>query len=135
MEKPLEALNTNKIKKLGKKKPKNNGNTTNEAIIVEEVVPTPSTNTSTSSSSSRSSGDNIGCGGGFSYNGVPLQKGSCGREVYNLQKYLGIYQDGKFGNDTEKAVKGSQNLVSATPIGWTAGYGKVSEKDYKLAVK
>ena len=89
-----------------------------------------SSSSSSSSSPTSAQSNGVGCGGGFSYSGFPLKRGGCGREVYNLQKYLGIYQDGKFGRNTEKAVKNSQNLVSTTPIGWTAGYGKVSLSDY-----
>tara|TARA_R110000824_G_scaffold139685_14_gene305013 strand:+ start:1926 stop:2309 length:384 start_codon:yes stop_codon:yes gene_type:complete len=77
------------------------------------------------------SGSQKGCGGNYTNTTFPLQKGSCGNNVVILQKYLGITSDGKFGNNTEKAVKNNQNFVSSTPIGFLAGYNKVSENDFK----
>ena len=73
---------------------------------------------------------NVGCGGNYSGVGFPLKKGSCGWRVKALQTYLGTTADGKFGSGTEKLLKSRQNSVSKKPVGWSAGYGKVSEKDF-----
>lgn len=74
---------------------------------------------------------NVGCGGNYSGIGFPLKKGSCGWRVKALQGYLGTTADGKFGSGTEKLLKSRQNSVSKEPVGWSAGYGKVSEQDFK----
>lgn len=74
---------------------------------------------------------NVGCGGNYSGIGFPLKKGSCGWRVKALQGYLGTTADGKFGSGTEKLLKSRQNSVSKQPVGWSAGYGKVSEQDFK----
>ena len=120
------------IKKLRKKDESQGEGTSGGTLIAEEEVitsnDTPSSSSGTSTTPTRSS--SVGCGGGFAYSGFPLKRGTCGKEVVTLQKYLGITADGKFGKNTETAVKNSQNLVSTTPIGWTAGYGKVSLADY-----
>ena len=113
------------LKKLRKKDESQGEGTSGETLIADD---TPSSSSGTSTTPTRSS--SVGCGGGFAYSGFPLKIGTCGKEVVTLQKYLGIIEDGKFGEDTETAVKNSQNLVSPTPIGWTAGYGKVSLGDY-----
>tara|TARA_B100000963_G_scaffold214142_1_gene186753 strand:+ start:254 stop:1048 length:795 start_codon:yes stop_codon:yes gene_type:complete len=116
------------VRAIRKRKATDSGNTFTPTNTSSGGGSSSSSSSSSSPTSAQSNG--VGCGGGFSYSGFPLKRGGCGREVYNLQKYLGIYQDGKFGRNTEKAVKNSQNLVSTTPIGWTAGYGKVSLSDY-----
>tara|TARA_R110000751_G_scaffold90890_3_gene178226 strand:- start:488 stop:889 length:402 start_codon:yes stop_codon:yes gene_type:complete len=85
----------------------------------------------TTSTSNTETSSQKGCGGNYTNTTFPLQKGSCGNNVVILQKYLGITSDGKFGNNTEKAVKNNQNYVSSTPIGFSAGYNKVSENDFK----
>ncbi len=92
-------------------------------ILSESIVNT-TPNTSTINNK------NVGCG--INYSGIefPLKKGSCGYRVKRLQKYLGVTEDGKFGRGTESALKSRQNLVVAKPIGYSAGYGKLSEKDY-----
>ena len=74
---------------------------------------------------------NVGCGGNYSGIGFPLKKGSCGWRVKALQTYLGLTADGKFGSGTEKALKSRQNSVVKNPIGLSAGFGKVSEQDFK----
>lgn len=74
---------------------------------------------------------NVGCGGGYSGIGFPLKKGSCGYRVKRLQKYLGITADGKYGKNTASAVMSKQNMIVTNPIGYSAGYGKVGEADYR----
>ena len=103
--------------------------------------PAPSTSTGLSGASSigrlgglisqTTSNLRKGCGGSYTKTGFPLEKGSCGFRVVELQKYLGITADGKFGSNTGRALKSKQNLVVAKPVGYSAGYGKVSEADYK----
>lgn len=89
---------------------------------------TRTNNTSTNNTSGTSS--NVGCGGNYQGTGFPLKKGSCGIKVRSLQKALGVTADGKFGDETEQALKSRQNLVVANPIGYSAGYGKLSQNDY-----
>ena len=98
-------------------------------------TPKPSSSISQVSNSwkgggSTSSITSTGCGGSYTNISFPLQKGSCGGNVVKVQKYLGITADGKFGSGTEKAVKGVQNAISSNNIGWSAGYGKISKKDF-----
>jgi len=96
--------------------------------------PSSSSPSASSPSSSSPSSSEVGCGGAFSSTSFPLQKGSCGDKVVLLQKYLGIDSDGKFGNDTQKALIRKQNYVVLKPVGYSAGRGKVSEADYKRLV-
>lgn len=98
-----------------------------------ETIPISSSTTTTSTTrtnnTSRTS-SNVGCEGNFQGTGFPLKKGSCGFRVLKLQRFLGVTEDGKFGDATERALKSRQNLVVANPIGYSGGYGKLNEKDY-----
>ena len=66
-------------------------------------------------SANGSGGGEIGCGGGYTKQGFPLRRNSCGIEVAKLQEYLnnsgsyGLVVDGKFGRLTENAVKDDQS--------------------------
>jgi hypothetical protein len=102
-----------------------------------EILPTTlfpisssTTTTSTTSTNNTSSSSNVGCEGNFQGTGFPLKKGSCGFRVLKLQRFLGLTEDGKFGDETERALKSRQNFVVANPIGYSGGYGKLNEKDY-----
>lgn len=72
-------------------------------------------NGSGQSSGNGSGGGEIGCGGGYTKQGFPLRRNSCGSEVAKLQAYLnnsgsyGLVVDGKFGRLTENAVKDEQS--------------------------
>ena len=88
------------------------------------IYPQPQSNVVISTSGKK------GCSGSFNTTSFPLKKYSCGDNVAKLQAYVGATADGKFGTATEKAVKSHQNLVVQNPVGWSAGYGKVSETDF-----
>jgi hypothetical protein len=105
-----------------------------EILPTIETIPISSSTTTTTTSTNNTSTNNtknVGCDSNYSGIEFPLKKGSCGYRVKTLQKYLGVFEDGQFGGDTESALKKRQNLVVANPIGYSAGYGKLSENDYK----
>lgn len=83
-----------------------------------------------------------GCGRGasgilYTRTGFPLRRGSCGNEVMKLQAFLnsqggyGLEVDGKFGQNTENAVKEEQspfaNFKSMYP---NAVFGQISQEYY-----
>jgi uncharacterized protein YxeA len=105
-----------------------NNSLAREGVEDEDSEATTTPQSTTTPTSSGNSGK--GCGGAYTKQGFPLQKGSCGDNVVKLQKYLGITADGKFGSGTEKKLKSHQNLVVQKSIGWSAGYGKLSQADF-----
>ncbi len=88
------------------------------------------------SGGSNGSGE-IGCGGGYKKQGFPLRRGSCGSEVAKLQSYLntssgyGLVVDGKFGRNTENAVKEEQSpFADFKSMYPNAIQGQVSQEYY-----
>ena len=89
------------------------------------------------SSGGTPSNNEVGCGGQYKKQGFPLRKNSCGSEVAKLQAFLnstggyGLVVDGKFGSQTENAVKDEQtpfaDFKSMYP---NAIYGRVSQEYY-----
>lgn len=74
--------------------------------------------------------------------GFPLKKGSSGKRVKYLQKFLnnsgsyGLKEDGSFNEETEKAVISEQNpFDNFKKMYPEAVIGEVSEKYYNLFIK
>lgn len=94
------------------------------------------------SGSSGVSNSNDGCGrsaSGTVYvkTGFPLRRGSCGNEVKKLQSFLngqgnyGLEVDGKFGGQTENAVKDEQSpFVTFQSMYPNAIFGQISQQYY-----